>query len=148
MYKQLTKSLQRGISLLEIMLSLSIVAIILVMATRYFFVASTNQNMNKVRTQISAINSAVAQFRNNNSGSTAVTMKVLVDGGYYPNSSDFDGTDLKSSFGGDITLSGTAGDYKIVTTLPSAALCSRLTSNGKGSCADAVFTFDSNEATS
>ena len=35
-----TNKFMRGISLLEVLLSLSIIAIILVMATRYFFVAS------------------------------------------------------------------------------------------------------------
>ena len=44
--KKITKQL--GISLLEVMLSLSIIAIILVMATKYFFVANRSDTTIKL----------------------------------------------------------------------------------------------------
>jgi len=46
MLKMSVKSYQRGIGLLELMLSLSIIAILLVMATRYFMQANEQQKIN------------------------------------------------------------------------------------------------------
>ena len=43
---------QAGISLLEVMLSLSIIAVILVMATRYYFLASNAQRVNQDRKSV------------------------------------------------------------------------------------------------
>ena len=47
--------LQKGISLLEVLMSLTIIALILVMATRYFVRAHAYDNVNIVRQQIGAV---------------------------------------------------------------------------------------------
>ena len=66
MGKFIGKRLQRAISLLEVLLSLSIIAIILVMATRYFFVASNNDKINILRQQIGSLVAAVNSWKNQN----------------------------------------------------------------------------------
>lgn len=73
---------QAGISLLEVLLSLAIIAIILVMAVQYFSTASTNQRLNMVRTLIGVDMSAVQSYALNNPTFTSLDWGTLVDGGY------------------------------------------------------------------
>src|SRR3990167_733649 len=61
-----TRKYQRAISLLEVLLSLSIIAIILVMATRYFFVASHNDKVNTTFGQIGGLIAAVHNYKGAN----------------------------------------------------------------------------------
>lgn len=56
-------SRQLGISLLEVLLSLSIIAIILVMATRYFFVANSNDKTNTTVSQIGGLIAAAHNWK-------------------------------------------------------------------------------------
>jgi prepilin-type N-terminal cleavage/methylation domain-containing protein len=53
---------QRGISLLEVMLSLAIIAIILVMATRYFGLASSTQKLNTATGLVTEIQGGTEQY--------------------------------------------------------------------------------------
>ena len=62
----LKRSGQRGISLLEVMLSLSIIAIILVMATRYFRTANQSQQITNAVSMISGIVTAETQYAASN----------------------------------------------------------------------------------
>ena len=73
---------QAGISLLEVLLSLAIIAIILVMAVQYFTTASTNQKLNMVRTAIGVDMSAVESYAINNPSFSTLSWDVLVNGGY------------------------------------------------------------------
>lgn len=68
---------QRGISLLEVMLSLAIIAIILVMATRYFGLASEGSKLNQGTSQISEIKSGLTQYITNHGSLTGVTLQAL-----------------------------------------------------------------------
>lgn len=52
----------KGISLLEVMLSLAIIAIILLLATRYFGIASTSNNVNSEMSQVNEIRQGTQQF--------------------------------------------------------------------------------------
>jgi len=54
--------LQRGISLLEVLLSLSVIAIILVMATRYYVSARENVGGNDTIERMALVKSAVQEF--------------------------------------------------------------------------------------
>lgn len=60
------KTLQLGISLLEVLLSLTIISIILVMATRYFFLATNNDRINMTRQQIGSVVAAIHGWKNQN----------------------------------------------------------------------------------
>lgn len=59
---QSKKKFQRGIGLLELMLSLSIIAILLVMATRYFLQANEQQKINNAISQLNGIAGAEACY--------------------------------------------------------------------------------------
>lgn len=81
---------QEGISLLEVLLSLGIIAIILVMATKYFFVANRNDKVNIVRQQIGAIISAVESWKAEQptySATPSLSIGTLSDEGFLAKSS-------------------------------------------------------------
>jgi type II secretory pathway pseudopilin PulG len=79
------KRLQRGIGLLELMLSLAIIAILLIMATRYYQSASNNQNINQAVDMFNAVKSAVKNYMNSNLNSTSYpTVGQLQAAGYLP----------------------------------------------------------------
>jgi prepilin-type N-terminal cleavage/methylation domain-containing protein len=72
---------QRGISLLEVMLSLAIIAIILVMATRYFGIASRSSNLNTATGQVNEIRQGVAQYVNS-TGNLPASLDDLYNRGF------------------------------------------------------------------
>jgi len=76
---------QRGIGLLELMLSLSIIAILLVMATRYYISANQSQQISNSVSMVSGVISGGANYSTQNNGSYAnVSLLSLVQGGYIP----------------------------------------------------------------
>ena len=135
---------QTGISLLEVMLSLSIIAIILVMATRYFFVASNNQNVNKVRGQIGTVVSALQEYRNQNPNYASVSLNVLVVGGFVPQNNDVSGSAgsyvLNNPWNSPITVTPTGSNNgaTVSTVLQSDTDCKALAAGyatANGTCA-------------
>ena len=72
---------QRGISLLEVMLSLAIIAIILVMATRYFGIASRSSKLNTATSMVNEIRQGVEQYHNNQ-GIYPVSLTDLKNSGF------------------------------------------------------------------
>ncbi len=126
-------SLQRGISLLEVMLSLSIIAIILVMATRYFFTASDSQRINQAKAEVATVLSAVSTYGHNhgNNFETLTSMGVLISDGYLnSNLANVHGTapsqTFSDAYGGNITVLGTANNATITIALPTTAACAGL----------------------
>jgi type II secretory pathway pseudopilin PulG len=124
---------QAGISLLEVMLSLSIIAIILVMATRYFFVANNNSNVNKLRGEIATIVSALQNYRNQHPNYSAVGMGVLITDGFIDKTADVDESAglYNNPWTSPINVmpSGTNGSSATITTdVPSAADCNAVAS--------------------
>ena len=77
---------QQGISLLEVLLSLGIIAIVLVMVIKYFFVANRNDKISTVRQQIGEVVSAIESWQ---SGHTAygdtlsLSIGTLSDQGFF-----------------------------------------------------------------
>jgi len=119
---------QTGISLLEVMLSLSIIAIILVMATRYFFVASGNSNVNKLRGQIGTVVSGLQEYRNQNADYTDLAangMQTLISDGFVAKTKDVNeaGTTLYNPWNSPIEVVGTTNSATVTTDLPSATEC-------------------------
>lgn len=134
---------QAGISLLEVMLSLSIIAIILVMATRYFFVASNNQNINKVRRQVGTVVAALQEYRNQHANYTGVSVDKLITDGFVPQNNEVSGSAgsyvLNNPWNNSITVTPTASNSgaKVSTDLQSASDCSAVAAGyaaGNGSC--------------
>ena len=127
---------QAGISLLEVLLSLAIIAIILVMAMQYFSTASNNQKLNMVRTFIGADMAAIQGFGVNNNGFTndgaAVTWADLVNGGYLSKDTKSLACGSDSTcqqvtpWGEDVSLNVTGNEVTLTFNLPDTTLCTNL----------------------
>lgn len=126
---------QAGMTLLEGLLFLSIMAILLVMAMQYFSTASDNQKMNMVRTFVGADMAAFQSYGINNSGDYTglKSWSTLVDGGYL----NTDPKNMKSCtgtgstdctqvtpWGQDVSIG--EGGTTISVPLPNKALCTNL----------------------
>src|SRR3990167_4850439 len=125
-----TRKYQRAISLLEVLLSLSIIAIILVMATRYFFVASNNDKVNIVRQQIGSLVAAINSWKNQNPQYTSdLTVETLSNDGFLANSRSLseDKSTLYDPWGDTINLQTIAGSgAQITVDLPTQSDCDSL----------------------
>lgn len=110
----------RGIGLLELMLSLAIIAILLVMATRYFSSASRSQKSEDTIQLIGEFESAINSYTSATGGSKKeATTKILADEGYISKSrfTDCSSTvttcaSLKKIWGTDITYDPTTSTLK------------------------------------
>jgi type II secretory pathway pseudopilin PulG len=91
MLKMKSRNKSRGIGLLELMLSLSIIAVLLVMATRYFMVANEEQKINNAISQIHGIAGGAANYAISFPGYAGVAISSLVNGNFIPAS--FGGSD-------------------------------------------------------
>lgn len=106
---------QRGIGLLELMLSLAIIAILLVMATRYFTSARQGQQVASAVSIVNAITAAASNYTSTQGGGSAPSSIGKIDS-YLPQG----GT--TSPWGGAITVSGTATSFAIlIPNVPSDA---------------------------
>jgi type II secretory pathway pseudopilin PulG len=121
-----------GISLLEVLLSLGIIAIILVMVTQYSLTATSSQKLNIVRTIIGADISAIQSYGFNNVGYQNISISNLVNSGYLssdPKNITCTGNTCNqyTPWGSPITLSGSTGSATLTIPLPGAsALCKNL----------------------
>lgn len=133
---------QAGISLLEVLLSLAIIAIILVMAMQYFTTATNNQKLNMVRTFIGADVAAFQSYSLNNSGygtANALTWDALVGNGYLSTDTKNitcttagtgtakpSGCKQITPWNGDVTLTNTTTSATLAIPLPNATFCGNL----------------------
>ena len=142
---------QAGISLLEVMLSLSIIAIILVMATRYYFLASNAQRVNQTRQQIATIIAGVQLWKESSSatysGLGSNGIQTLVNAGDLVKTADYDSTtgNLYNPWSRPITLSATSSGQSatISTTVSNLNQCNDLKSSyPTGVCLGSNFNLD------
>jgi len=142
---------QKGISLLEVLLSLSIIAIILVMATRYFFVANRNDKVNTVRQQVGALISAVESWKSQNatySATPSLSVGTLSNEGFLANSSYIrnagsTNASLNNPWGYSISITNVSDNgADITTTLPGVNECNALRNSypDAQTCTSGVFT--------
>jgi len=75
---------QRGIGLLELMLSLAIIAILLIMATRYYGAASRSEKVNEGVALVQNIAAASAQWKAGHANYDKITAKALIESGMIP----------------------------------------------------------------
>jgi Tfp pilus assembly protein PilV len=143
---------QQGISLLEVLLSVSIIAVILVLATKYFFVASNNTKVNSTVTQISGLVAATNTWKGINPYYDTLSIQTLYNAGQLQ---DFPGLTVNASTAslydlwGDLftiaPATSAAGSVQatITLTLPNAGLCTAVSHAFVGSsCAgDKAFTY-------
>jgi type II secretory pathway pseudopilin PulG len=88
---------QKGISLLEVMLSISVIALILVMATRFFYVASNNNKINTAISQVAGLEAAMYSWKGANLSYEGVDIESLFAAGElvnFPGSGDSDGKEV------------------------------------------------------
>ena len=132
-----------GISLLEVLLSLSIIAIILVMATRYFFVANDNDKVNMARQEIGSLIAGINAWKNQNPQYTGLTIKQLSDDGFlaHSNSLSPDQSTLYGPWGTAIQMNPSDTSVQISLTLPKASECkSLMNSYPDATCDNQTFT--------
>ena len=151
---------QRGISLLEVMLSVSIIAIILIMATRYYFVASDHEKVNTARQQIGVLIAGLESWEHNPSEDAdigSLSISTFYKMGWIPASSDlinksgnYQLLNPWHNIGGMYNLNGDGSTtpYTITVTLPSNGLCLNLRSSYPNSTCDGngKFTLAFNQA--
>lgn len=92
----------KGVGLLEMMLALAIIAVIILMATRYFTVANLSQQVNSAISQIENVASGAQKWwdANNHDFTNLDSIDELVDKGYI-------NKDLKTNaWGGPIKIQG------------------------------------------
>ena len=142
---------QAGISLLEVMLSLSIIAIILVMATRYYFLASNAQRVNQTRQQIATIIAGVQLWKESSSatyaGLGANGIQTLIDAGDLVKTADYDSStgNLFNPWARPVTLTATSSGQSatIATTVGNMSQCNDLKSSyPTGVCLGTNFSLD------
>ena len=146
-----------GISLLEVMLSLSIIAIILTMATRYFFVASNNDKINTTVSQIGGLIGAAHSWKGAGTNFSGLSIAELADAGQLTNFPGFNNSAespaLSTMWGGHINISTNAqegaGLAMITVPLPAHSICHAInrayptdnTGNITATCQDTKFTY-------
>lgn len=142
--RSMTSLKQIGISLLEVLLSLSIIAIILVLATRYFFVATNNNKVNTAISQVGSIVAAAHSWKGVNTSYANLSVQVLYDAGQFENFPGLDDTTatsvaLKDLWGDSFAITPAAdnnGKATITLTLPDAGNCGALKNAYTGSTCD------------
>ncbi|EKD75638.1 MAG: hypothetical protein ACD_44C00072G0007 [uncultured bacterium] len=127
---------QRGIGLLELMLSLAIIALLLVMATRYFSSARLSQQIAAAVSQVQAIAAASQSYYiGNNNLMTGVSTAIFASNNTYlvnPASTQH------SPWGGNITIAPFGTNAAVTITIPDvpdANTCTRLIAALQGSTA-------------
>src|SRR3990167_8148299 len=126
---------QRGIGLLELMLSLAIIALLLVMATRYFSSARLSQQIAAAVSQVQAIAAASQSYYiGNNNNMSGVSAAIFASNNTYlvnPSST------RHSPWGGNIAIAPAANASVTITIpqVPDTNTCSRLKAALQGSTA-------------
>lgn len=127
MKKQSIYLLNKGIGLLELMLSLAIIAILLIMATRYYQSASNSQRVSQALDMFSAIKGAAKTYYTSVSpNALPTTIGELVKGGYLPTSYEDSGASTTthiSPWGTAVTYTPAGSTFTVEMTMPDNATC-------------------------
>ncbi|OGT47095.1 MAG: hypothetical protein A3F17_02135 [Gammaproteobacteria bacterium RIFCSPHIGHO2_12_FULL_41_15] len=136
------KKYQQGISLLEVLLSLSIIAIILIMATRYFFMATDNSRLNQARAQIGAVMAAATGWETEHADVSGLTVTTLLEDRFLARTKDVIGAqgseELISPWKTPVTLvADSSSDGRAISlVVPNKEVCARLASAFSGASCD------------
>ncbi len=136
---------QRGISLLELLLSVSIIGVILILATRYFYISSNHQKINHTTSEIASVVVALQNWDPGNAdfsalGNTGILQ--LYKAGLLAESVDLqitlvDGVPstaiLYSAWNRSIMLSGEVGSATITLDFLKPSDCAAVSAAFRGS---------------
>jgi len=126
---------QKGVSLLEVLLSLVVISIILLIATQYFSVVNRNEKMNILRQQIGSLISAIESWRSEHSvyeATPRLSISTLLNEGFLAKSSFMKNTGtqetiLNNPWGHQIVIERvTDVGIEISTELPGGSECRSL----------------------
>ncbi len=119
-------------SMVELMLALSVVAVLAVAATSYYFLASRNSEINRTTDQITRIVAAAEEWRGSGKNYTGITIEDLAAiGTFYPSEHDKTNNKIYSVWNTEIELTAYSGGKLIHITYPGIpeAACNRLVSH-------------------
>lgn len=128
---QAQKKRQLGIGLLELMLSLAIIAVLLVMATRYYESANHAQTSNQALSFIQAVEAAGASYLAGHTGYSNLSQTNICAEGYLPKPFCQSPADQAPTgpFGDAINIaSASAEQFTLSIPHVSAAVCANLKS--------------------
>lgn len=137
-------SKQTGVSLLEVSLSVGIIAVILVLATMLYTTTSTNQQINVLTTNIGALTDAEIRYANNNQGAYSTAVNDLVNDGYLSPSiatctgggsgtTPFSSCGVPNPWGGTMSLTAVTNGVKIGATANNVVTCNQINQQNKTS---------------
>jgi Tfp pilus assembly protein FimT len=129
-WKIANRKSQRGIGLLELMLSLSIIAVLLVMATRYYLAARQEQQVNNAISMIHGIVAGTANWAlgQQSGGYAGVSITELATGNFIPTSFNGSGNGGGADpWGGDLKVtSSSSNSYQVTMSNVPTAACNYL----------------------
>lgn len=147
--KKSSRNKARGIGLLELMLSLAIIAILLVMAVRYFVATNESQKINNAISMIHGLAGGAANYAIAHPAYSGIGIDTLLAGNYVPKA--FGGSDGKGAganpWNGNIavaaaTVGGAAGFTVTMSSVPTSgtvSVCTKienmLKNSGEGTAA-------------
>lgn len=139
-------SKQSGVSLLEVSLSVGIIAVILVLATMLYTTTSTNQLINVLTTNMGALTDAELRYANNNQGNYSTIVNDLVNQGYLSPSiatctgggtgtTPYSNCNVPNPWGGIISITATTGTnangVKLSGVANSVVTCNQISQQNK-----------------
>jgi len=133
MLLQLTKSIQtrkqRGLTLIELFLALAVIAIIWVVATRYYQVVSNSSKVNEAVQMIQSLRSAGNHYAAGRSNYDGLTIAELNNTNLLPRDLEGSGTtpgEQVNPWGGNIGISGSGGQMQITLSDVPQADCQNI----------------------
>jgi len=141
--RKLFSKKQRGIGLLELMLSLAIIAVLLVMATRYYESANMEEQMNQMAGVLFAIRAASADYVISAGSYKDMDAATLNNYGVIPKGLQNGETGYHTPWSTEAILSTTANQVKVTVASVPAIACFNLGKKYEGvggKCADSTFT--------
>ena len=138
------KKQQRGISLLEVMLSLAIIAIVLSMAVRYFNIVSNNSKVNQTIQYVGEVGQAVTKCTTMGEGCNVTTATLSDMATTYTYLSPATADLTTNPFGGSFTYSAGTLTVGGLTDEVCDKLLARFPAP-QGACSGGSFTYDAKQ---
>ncbi len=139
---------QLGISLLEVLLSLSVITIVLIMASRYFFITSNNTKLSNAISQVGGLVAAAHNWKGIKISFAGLSMQTLYDDGqleHFPGLDDSAPSHISvyDLWGNHFNIAPAAANKASITLiLPNAKNCQALANAYAGAtCSGSNFTY-------